>query len=362
MDQATLDTLLQRTVASGYERGMKSLHIKWAGGEPLMPRPFGLVRHGQETIKALREQYPSVDITQVIISNGAYLSDEVVASIKEMDENMLVSVSLWGLGETQDQLRGVRRERDRFSHIIEGIRRLHDAGIAYNIHHVVTPENAEEFGDFVRAVWDTENDNFLAKDWNWPDGRQPLPLTVSFFRPQTTEQLAVLNQGGYEAIVNGLRGGFEVIRELIERRAIVPALDRIDYLQLFRVIPTVCGTGFNYLAAGPRGIAPCHEKLFNMEPNRDRVADKSINIIDLANREYADERDKLIGVNIANPGVDGLMALTMALHGGTGCPITTKLENNGELGKAASIARGLYPRIIPELLSLETMRRLASLR
>lgn len=358
MDETLLDQLLERTVVSGQEKSMNNLHIKWAGGEPLMPRPFRLLQHGQEKIRALRELHPSIDITQVIISNGAYLTEETVTQIKAMDENMLVSVSLWGLGETQDTLRGARRERDKFPNIVSGIQRLHEAGITYNIHHVVTPENAEEFGNFIRSAWDTQSASFLAKGWNWPEGKQPLPLTISFFRPQTPEQLAMLNGGGYAAMVNGLRGGFAVIHELINRGLDIPAIDRIDYLQLFRVIPTVCGSGFNYLAAGPRGIAPCHEDLFLMQPNTDKLG--STNVIDLANQTYIKERDQLIGINIANPRVDDTTAQILALHGGTGCPRTARVENGGLLGTAPSIAPELYAPIIPELLSLEAMRRMAT--
>jgi len=46
--------------------------------------------------------------------------------------------------------------------------------------------------------------------------------------------------------------------------------------------------------------------------------------------------------------------------GDTLCPITTKLENNGELGVVASIAREVYPQILLEVLALEAMRREAS--
>jgi hypothetical protein len=213
----------------------------------------------------------------------------------------------------------------------------------------------------MEAVWDTESENFLGRDWDWPDGKRPLPVTISFFRPQDEEQLVALNQGGHQAMVDGTKRGFEVIRDLIERGEAVPAVDRIDYLQLNRVIPMVCGTGFNYTAASPRGVAPCHELLFGHEPNMDAVRDGR-NLMDLANQPYAGQRKQLIGPNIANPGVDKTMALILALHGGTGCPITARLENGGNLGTAASTARELYPPLIPEMLALEAMRQNARQR
>lgn len=356
----TLEMLLDRSAHDIAEKGIKKLRVKWAGGEALMPLSRKLIGEGQRVINRLKEEIPELEITQVILTNGSHLSEEVVSQLKEWDIH--VAVSLWGIGEANDIARGVRREKDKFPHIAEGIKRLHDAGVTYNLHHVVTPDNAAQFADFVRAVWDPKSDTFIGRDWEWPNGKkQPIPLGLAFFRPQTPEQLTALNKDGYKKMIDGLRKGFEVMRELIKDGVSIHPLDKIDYLQLFGVIPTPCGTGFNYFAAGPRGVASCHEALFSMAGNMEAIRENQLNVLDLANSEYAGQQANLIGANLEFTNVDATIRTILQLHGGSGCPRTTKVEHDGHLGYAASTAEALYAPIIQELLSLETLRRLTSM-
>jgi pyruvate-formate lyase-activating enzyme len=357
MDNDTLGLLLESAAKSVSEKGIKKLSVKWAGGEALMPMSLRLIREGQTIIESLRKQHPNVEISQVIPTNGSHLSEEMVAELKGW--NAHVAVSLWGIGEINDKSRGVHREKDKYPNIVKGIERLHNAGIEYNINHVVTPGNAKHFGEFIRAVWDTESDTFIGRDWKWDGEKKLVPVGLAFFRPQTPDQIKMLNEYGYRQMVNGLRGGFEVMRELMARGIAIHSLGKIDYLQLFGVIPTPCGSGFNYLAAGPRGVASCHEALFSMPNNMEEVRDGA-NMVDLANREYAGLQYQLMGPNIKFEGTNRTMNLVLALHGGSGCPRTTRVEHHGELGHSASTAEALYEPIIEELLSLETMRRLAS--
>lgn len=357
MNKDTLHTLLDSAVRSVEEKGMERLRVKWAGGEALMPGSLRLLREGQTVIDSLQEEHPGVEVSQVILTNGSQLGDEVVSELKDWDAH--VSVSLWGIGEENDKARGVRRKQDTYPNIINGIRRLHDAGVSYNVNHVVTPGNASQFGDFLQTMWDPESESFVGRHWNWNGGEKPIPVGVTFFRPQTAAQLKALNEYGYKQMVEGLRGGFDVTRGLITRGVPIQPLDKIDYLQLFGVIPTPCGSGFNYLAAGPRGVASCHEALFAMPDNMGEIR-SGANMVDLANREYAEHRAQLMGPNVIFQGKDPTTDLVLSLHGGAGCPRTTKAENHGELGHAASTAQALYEPIIQELLSLETMRRLKS--
>jgi len=160
-------------------------------------------------------------------------------------------------------------------------------------------------------------------------------------------------------MVKGLRQGFEVIHELIMRGESVPRLGKIDYLQLFDgVIAAPCGTGYNYVALGPRGVAPCHEALFGMKPNISELQSEA-DILSLANAQFIGKEDLLLGQNVIFPkSLDDPTRLTLMHSGGTGCPRTSRDENNGQLGYATSITEQLYAPILDELLSLETMRRI----
>ncbi len=351
MNENNLEELFQNIIESASNLGFKKLIIKWAGGEPLLPTPFKLIRKGQPIIKRLQKQYSKIKIYQSILTNGSFLKPELISEIKNW--NVHLAVSLWGIGEDNYKARGVKKVSGY--DIIEGIRLLHNAGIKYNINHVVTPVNSEKFGNFIRAIWDIQSNDFIGKDWIWKNGKKPIPLNLTFFRPQTESQIKSLRNNGYQKMLNGIRKGFEVILELIKKGVQIPSLRRIDYLQLFSVIPAPCGSGFNYLVVGPKGITSCIQGLLNTN-NFDSIKAKKVNLFKTVNKEYK-KTSKLFGPNISYLSKNDTINQILMLHGGSGCPRVASLENNGNFGYAAEISK-IYEKIIEEILSLETMRLL----
>jgi hypothetical protein len=357
MTTETLNYVLTKTIESASQQGMKEFRIKWAGGEALLPLSFKLVKQAQDTIAQLQQAFPNVKLSQVILTNGTQFRPEVIEKLKQWD--MRVSISLWGLGEQNNLLRGARRTQDKFENIKSGLKALHDNGIPFSLNHVITPQNAEKFGNFLTAFWDSESDIFIGKDWKWgPEGPQPFRVGLAFYRPQTPLAIDMMQKAGYKLMVHGIRSGFAVIADLIHRGIPIQSLNRIDYLQLFGMIPAPCGSGFNYLAAGPRGWASCHEKLFAMPDNLEQVRRDDVDVLKLANAEYDGHREQLLGPNIEFRNLDERTSTILALHGGSACPHQSTYENEGKLGYAASTAELLYAPLIEEIISLETMRRL----
>lgn len=359
-DAKTMDTemakrILYKIVCDVEQKGINRIRIKWAGGEAMIPAARTVFRECQPYIQLLRTQYPHIDISQVVLTNGSFLDDETVSLLASSGSH--VSISLWGVGLENDRIRRIRRKKDTFENIREGLGRLHKAGVSFNINHVITPDNAESFSDMVYALWDPSSESFIGRDWQWQGEMKPIPMGISFFRPQTIEQLNALKAYGYKKMVNGIRKGFQAMCELIQRKVPIQSLGKIDYLQLFDVIPSSCGTGFNYIAIGPNGVASCHEALYGMDDNSSMTLDDSLNILNLANAEYEHKQHQLLGLHKAFPEVDGSIQLVLALHGGVGCPRTMKVEQNGDMKLAASTAHALYEPLVSELLALETMRR-----
>jgi len=346
LDQASLSLYLTQFIRACAERGISTVRIKWAGGEPLLKPAYAMLVGAQEIVAELRGQHPDMHIEQTILTNGALLTDQHIAFART--HGIHVSVSLWGVGALQDTLRQPRGRKGTFALIVEAIRKLHAAGVGYNINHVIAPGNAAQFADFISMLWDVDHPAFLARDWQAP---RPLPVGINFFRPQHTMQRAEIAEG-YRLIEEGLRRGFARILDMIQRGIAIPPLHSIDYLDLFNLTLTPCGTGFNYVAVGAQGAAPCHEDLYDMRPNRDRIQ-AGENVFDVVNEPYYDQRDLLLGPNIQF-GQNSILRW----HGGQGCPRLARAENNGRLGVAASTAR-LYLAIYEELLALETMRQLA---
>lgn len=356
LDTKTAKNLLEKIFLDVESKGARKLRLKWAGGEAMIPAARKIFAECQLYIQDLKTQHPQLEIEQIVLTNGSFLTDDIVSLLASSGAH--VSVSLWGVGEENDIARRVRRKKDTFENIRQGLGRLHNAEVSFNINHVITPDNADKFPDMVRALWDPESEQFIGRDWNWQGEKKPISMGIAFFRPQTPEQLEVLQSFGYARMVNGIRKGFDVVRELTQRKIKVQSLGSMDYLQLFGDIPTSCGSGFNYIAVGPKGVASCHEALYAMDNNMNIALSDNANMLDLANAEYAGQECELLGLSKQYPGMDKKLQLTLALHGGAGCPRTMKMEQQGKMENAASTAHALYAPLIEEILALETMRRL----
>lgn len=344
LDPETADLLVESFVRSAHERGMVKATLKWAGGEPTLANAFRVVMGAQPKVRELRERYPDVRIDQIIITNGVYLDDAKVAQLKAHD--FFVNVSLWGTEKTNDGIRKPRNKVESYPKILENLGRLDREGARWGLNYVLTPENAEDFPDFIASVWDTEHPDFIGHTW----GRtRPISVYVAFYRAQHPFSL---DMDSYRRMETAMARGFARIHGMILRGIPVQPLNKIDYLDLFNTIVTTCGSGYNYIAVGPEGVASCHEGLFDMPDNMARIR-AGENILRIAAEEYEGEKDALLGPNIR---FDRANKAVLSLHGGQGCPRLTRQETGGGLGVAASTSY-LYEKIYPHMLSLEVMRQ-----
>lgn len=348
LSQEMAELYIRSFIRSSAEKGFSQADIKWAGGESLLYKPFQVIKNAQMLIKQLQIEYPTVKIKQTILTNGILINDDIIKFARENDVH--ISVSLWGIGQVQESARRPKGRVASYLPVINNIQHLHESGVSYNVSHVVTPGNAFDFGRFLETMWDTQSPNFIFAESN---RKTPVNLGINFFRSQTEQELEYMKTEGYAKMVDGLRRGFAAIHSMIKRGVLVPPLNRWDYMDLLNPLMTPCGTGFNYVAVGPDGVASCHEKLYEMNNNVDMVK-AGTNLFDLANADYKDEKNLLLGPNIVFPKT----AEALKLHGASGCPISTKVETHGNLGIAGSVTDQLYTQIFPEILSLEAMRQL----
>lgn len=341
----TAKLFLNSFVKGCMEKGMNHAEIKWAGGEPLLMNSFKIIEACQPYIKDLQQKYRNVEISQCIITNGVFLTDEKIRFAVE--HSIYFAISLWGTEKVQDKMRRPRNKQETFPIIVDNIRKLQEAGGKYNLIYVLAPYNAADYVDFLTAVWDIESPNYIGANWS---NKKPIPLSIAFYRAQHPLQAKIIEKQ-MPVVEEAVRKGFQKILQLMQNGVPVPPLYKIDYLDLFNTIATPCGTGFTYLAVGPEGVVSCHEGLFGMKDNLSRIK-AGENIFDVANEVYKD-KSKLLGTNIQFP---SKKAEILALHGGAGCPRSARFEHNNKSGYAPSTAK-LYAAIYEELLALETMRQ-----
>lgn len=341
---------LRKLAKSAVKNNKKTLRIKFAGGEPLMK--LGVITGVQTEIAQLTQEF-GISIEQTVLTNGVLLTQERVKTLAAIP-GVYVAVSLWGIGDENDIARSNKSKVSSYPAIINGLQLLEKYHIPYNLNHVITPWNAAAFPEFIRAVWDVESDEFIGKGWR----ETPFRVGFSFFRPQVKEQLKDLLRTGYGQMVNGIQEAFQVMHELLEKGQTIPDLsDLFDYLRFSYMAIRACGSGVNYLAVGPgTGPVDCHEKLSPTHTNSALINPGTIGVIEdmltTANKRYAPEKSKLIGMNMQPPVQMNQAAWeVLSVHGGQGCPITSASEK-GELGHPASTAEHLYEPLLNNLLYL----------
>ncbi len=343
-----LSELLTKTFKAAEEKGISKIKLKWSGGEPMMTLPFSLIVQAQELVAELKVTYNIKAINQVILTNGSFLTKNNLDKL-EKDE-FHVSVSLWGLGASNALARNPKTPNGSYENIVTGIRYLYENDYSFNINHVVTPANAHQLTDFIETLWDIKSQRFMAR--NWSGCPRPIPLGINYLRPQTQKQSELLVKIGYKKMLEGTKQAFPVIKNIINEGIQIQPLNHFDYLTIYDVSPVTCGSGFNYIAIGPRGFANCHEGLYNMKNNLDTTD----NIFDVVNAEYKNNRNFLYGAYKKFPNLDSPTSTFLSLHGGSGCPRNILIEVSG-YNQAGAIAVEVYAHIYKDLLELEHYRR-----
>jgi sulfatase maturation enzyme AslB (radical SAM superfamily) len=345
LDQDTLQIYLESFLRSADEKQIKSVKIKWAGGEPLLPISYKLIVASQPYLQKLIKKYPKISLEQVILTNGVFINHQSTLFAKK--HHIRFSISLWGTKKIQDQERRPRNHQESYSKIIENICLLENVGTGYSLNHVITPSNAKHFANFINSMWNTNHSSFIGKQ---SDINHPIPLYIAFYRPQSFYQQDILTKQ-YCLMEQGLRSGFSEIKKMINLGIEIQPLNRIDYLNLSGMTPAACGSGYNYVAVGPKGAVSCHEELLDMKDNLDKII-KGVNIFDLVNQDQLLERSLYLGTNIKFE-----QYKYIGLHGGQGCPRMRKIENKGDLSISGSVTK-FYLSILNELLSLECLQQI----
>lgn len=333
--------LMHKTIDSARTLEFKTIKIKYAGGEVTMPQPLKLISELQKVIEA-EKATGGINIEQVVITNGTYLQDpKVVEALKQIGAH--VTVSIWGWGEENDRLRGVRRTADKFPNVLKGLESLKKSGLDFNLALIVHPDTAYQLPEIIGEVWDRED---------------PLPMGIDLWRPMNKKDADMMANGGYKKVVSGLRLGLAKILELVDRGIPVRPLDKLDFLTPYDLKATACGTGFNYLAVGVTGLAACHGRLYPPFRKWSDVKPED-NLFRLANSEWDGNCRELVAKNMDWGGINLAMRLALSWHGGSGCPWQANLER-GEFKHPAGVANQVYTQIFEEFLAVEMYRRAKS--
>lgn len=117
-------------------KGLETVHLKLAGGEPLMV--FSVWNEG---VQWLRTELKSIGINLELrlITNLTRLTNEMISFFKQ--HNVIISVSVDGLGDNHDQHRKHKNGAGSFATVMTNIERLHEQGISPSIMITVAGDN-----------------------------------------------------------------------------------------------------------------------------------------------------------------------------------------------------------------------------
>lgn len=117
-------------------RELKTVHLKLAGGEPLL-----VFSAWKENVQWLRAQLADIGITLELrlITNLTRLTNEMITFFKQ--HKVIVSVSVDGLGDTHDQHRKYKKGAGSFTTVMTNIERLREQGVSPSVMITVTSDN-----------------------------------------------------------------------------------------------------------------------------------------------------------------------------------------------------------------------------
>lgn len=324
-----LHMAIERCLLDAIELGYKSIKFKWGGGEPLIPSVAIKIFKAQKIIDKYNHL---INVNQVILTNGVYLTSEVIQ--KASESNIDISVSVWGTQKFHDLMRRPRNKLESFSRVIRNIEILKEKKSNFSVNYVLTHINAKDFPDFIDMVWNPHSELFYSKTF-----LEPLDVFFAIYRPVnqnfSDEQLKNMYSSIY---VKGIKPGFKSIFEIIKAGVNIQPLTRFDYINLAGVAPTTCGSGINYVSINSQGISSCHEGLYKINSKHTWKELNQKNIF----LESRIDTNKLIGTSFSSNPLN-------SLHGGTGCPRIRNKDNT-------KVITQFYEKVMNDLLALEAIR------
>ncbi len=313
---ASLRTLFDSAQKHNYQ----FVKIKYAGGEPFIC--FDLLRDMHYEADRLKQKY-GIGLEEVIISNGTLINKDHIDFL--MDQNISLSISLDGRGDTHDQQRAHINGKGSFAEIEKTLLICRKKKYLPNITITVTDRNAEylaEIADYLLEIGLHFNFNFYREN----------DCSASF------QDLKI----GEERIVNGIKRAYRAIEKKLPEWSLLGSLaDRSSFLAPHT---HTCSVGRDYMVIDHQGqISKCQmtiglpiTNIYSSDP-----------LTDIRN-------DKLGIQNISVDEKEGCKSCDWKNWCTGGCSLATYRATGRYDVKSPNC--NIYKAIYPELLRLESLR------
>ncbi|MFO0646796.1 MAG: radical SAM protein [Polyangiales bacterium] len=269
LSEDTARALRDSLVATARSGAVERIHLRFAGGEPMLRFAF-VRRFFDETRDALARE--GATLTAAIITNGTVVPDDAAAWM--VANNVSVSISLDGVGEAQDAMRPAVGGGGSFARVIAGIERLVAGGVSPYMLATVAAANLDQMpsltdffldralGFRYSLVRDLDGGAALLdhRGAGWSERSSVVSLRRA---PNVTAARAPMLEG--EALARVQAVFAECYARVARRMPVAPSFRRTHRfcdLELTRPIARACGAGERYVAVSDRGrVSPCHAAL-----------------------------------------------------------------------------------------------------
>ena len=117
-------------------KGLETVHLKLAGGEPLMV--FSAWKDGVQWLRTKLESI-GINLELRLITNLTRLTNEMISFFKQ--HKVIISVSVDGLGDAHDQHRKHKNGAGSFTTVMTNIERLREQGVSPSVMVTVASDN-----------------------------------------------------------------------------------------------------------------------------------------------------------------------------------------------------------------------------
>lgn len=269
MSGHVVEQVLAALEATAADDKVDRIHVRYAGGEPMLRFAAMQAFHAQATEVCAKH---GVKFSAAVLTNGAVVPKGALQWLK--DQRVSVSVSIDGVGAVQDRMRPSVSGGESSALVQAGLDAYQGAGIDPYMLVTVGDSNLDglpELTEFLlqRKLWFRYS---LVRDLQWgagilddrhgADGRGQEPSEALLEGPELQRLQGVLGQC-YAAIERHV----ETENTVALRAGRMPAVGfrrghRFCDLQPWAPIGKACGAGKSYLAIGDDGqVSPCQAAL-----------------------------------------------------------------------------------------------------
>ncbi len=282
MDDGAMDRALRAIEAAAAAGHCERVHVRYAGGEPML-RFAQLQRFHADAVAACARH--GVRYTAAILSNGTVVPDGAPAWVRA--HGVGLSLSIDGLGDTQDVMRPTRAGRGSWQHLERGLAAWRRGGVEPYVLVTLGAGNIDEAPALVDWLL-AEGLAFrlsLVRDLELGSG--DLDDKHGAQRPRQAPLAAggILQGAPLQRVLRPLMAAYDAIEAHVGAQIdagvkVAPefrARHRFCDLSPFRPIGKACGAGSNYAAIGPAAaFSACQAALHHGDEVATLDGDRSI--------------------------------------------------------------------------------------